>query len=71
MATNRIFEIMDFESDVQNFKVDFKVATKRYGREFISIVKAMWEANDGVQTEEEFCEMNCNMPKGFFENKIR
>lgn len=68
---NRIFEIVDFESDEQNFNVTFKVATKKYGRDFIELVKAMWEANDEVQTEEEFCKMNCNMPKPFFEKVIK
>ena len=68
---NRILEIMDFESDENNFTVDFQVATKKYGRDFIETVKAMWEANCGIQTEEEFCKMNCNMPKPFFEKVIK
>jgi len=28
-------------------------------------------ANEGVQIEEEFCKMNTNMPKGFFEKVIK
>jgi len=71
MAKNRIVEILDFESDNQNFKTSFKNATKRYGKEFISFVKAMWEANDGILSEDEFCKMNCNIPKGFFNNVIK
>lgn len=67
---NRIIEAIDFESDTQNWKFDFKHMSKRYGREFIDTVRAMWQANDGIQTEEEFCEMN-GMPKGFFENVIK
>ena len=62
---------MDFESNTQNFTVTFKVATKKYGRDFIKTLKAMWEANEEVQTEEEFCKINCNMPKQFFEKVIK
>ena len=71
MATERIIEAMDFESDTSNWKFDFKKMSKQHGREFIEIITAMWEANDGVQTEEEFCKMNSNMPEGFFKNVIK
>jgi len=67
---NRIFEILDFESDTKNWNSDFKIISKKYGRDFIDIISAMWAANDGVQTEEEFCEMN-GLPKPFFENVIK
>ena len=66
----RIFDIIDFESDDKNFTMDFKKASKKIGKEFIEIIQVMWSVNDNVQTEEEFCEMN-NIPKGFFENKIK
>lgn len=67
---NRIFEITDFESDDKNFKVNFKIASKKYGKDFISTMAAMWAANCGVQTKEEFCNMNCDMPVGFFDKVI-
>jgi len=67
---NRIFEIVDFESDDKNFTMDFKKASKKIGKDFIETIQAMWATNGGAQTEEEFCEMN-NIPKGFFENKVK
>jgi len=67
---NRIFEIVDFESDDKNFTMDFKKASKKIGKDFIETIQAMWAANGGAQTEEEFCEMN-DIPKGFFENKVK
>ena len=67
---NRIFEITDFESNDKNFTMDFKTASKKIGKTFIETIQTMWVANGGSQTEEEFCEMN-NIPKGFFENKIK
>jgi hypothetical protein len=65
-----IMECMDFESDTKNWNQPFEYMCKFCGKEFIDIVKAMWQANDGVQTEEEFCEMN-NIPKSFFEKVIK
>ncbi len=60
---------MDFESDTRNFKYPFKVMTKKYGKDFIETVKAMWQANGGSQTKQEFCEMN-DLPESFFEKVI-
>ena len=64
-------EAMDCESDTSNFKYDFTHMTKKYGRAYITFCQAMWQANEGVQTEEEFCKMNGNMPMKFFENTIK
>ena len=66
----RLAEVMDFDSDDANFRVAFKKLTKKYGREFIAYSKAAWEANDGL-SEEEFCRLNGNMPKGFFDRKVK
>jgi hypothetical protein len=55
---NKFEDTIDFESDTKNWKYSFKIMTKKYGREFISTLKAMWEANGGGQTEDEFCSMN-------------
>lgn len=68
--SKRIIEAMDFESDTKNWIYPFERMTKMYGRDFIEIVRAMWIANCGGQTEEEFCEMN-GIPKKFFENVIK
>lgn len=56
--SDRIIEAMDFDSDDKNWKFSFKVMTKKYGRDFIEILKAMWSANGESQSEIEFCEMN-------------
>lgn len=70
MAINRILEAMDLESNTKNWKYPFKTMTKKYGRDFIEMVKAMWEANGDSQTEEEFCSMN-DITRDFFEKVIR
>ena len=41
-----------------------------YGKDFIDIIKTMWDINDDVQTEDEFCKMN-GLPKSFFEKNIK
>jgi len=64
----RFLETIDFESDINNFKYDFKIMSKKYGQAFISYCKTMWEVSN--QTIEEFCIMNANMPHGFFNNII-
>jgi hypothetical protein len=70
-AWDNFMTIVDFESDDTNFKIGFKEITKKYGRAYIEYCKSMWEANEGIQSEEEFCKMNGNMPIGFFNNKIK
>jgi hypothetical protein len=67
---NRILEAMDFESDTKNWKGDFTSLSRRYGRDFIETLKAMWQANGGSQTEKEFCEMN-NLPENVFQRVIK
>ena len=66
----RINEAFDFESDDRNFNYSFKVMSQKYGKEFIDTIKAMWEANGGCQTAEEFCAMN-DVPKSFFEKQCK
>ncbi len=70
-AWNKFIDSIDFDSDTNNYKYDFKIMTKKYGNAFIECCKAAWMANEGVQIEEEFCKMNTNMPKGFFEKVIK
>lgn len=67
----RIHEVIDYDSDDQNFTVDFKTLTKKYGPEYIAICQAMWQANEDVMTEDEFMKMNGNMPRGFFEKVVK
>jgi hypothetical protein len=50
----RINEAMDFRSNDK--WIDFGIL-KKYGRDFIAILKVMWSDYD-AQTQEEFCEMN-------------
>jgi hypothetical protein len=70
-AWDNFMESIDFESDVNNFKQPFNMMTKKYGQAFIAYCKAAWEANEGIQTEEEFCKMNADMPTSFFEKAIK
>ncbi len=67
---NRILEALDFESNDKNFKYDFKTMTKKYGRDFIELLKALWSVNDNVLTEEEFCKLN-NIPLDFLNKTIK
>lgn len=66
-----IENIIDFENDDKNFTMDFTKAGKKVGRDFIEMIQAMWASNGGSQTEEEFCKMNGDIPKGFFDNKVK
>jgi len=65
-----IMECMNFESDTKNWNEPFKNMCKFCGKEFIEILRSMWSANNGIQTEDEFCEMN-DIPKSFFEKTIK
>jgi hypothetical protein len=44
--------------------------SKKYGKEFIALLQALWQINEGVQTKVEFCEMN-GLPPLFFEKVIK
>jgi len=70
-AWDNFLSAFDYESDVSNFKYDFKVMTKKYGQAYMTFCKAQWSANEGVQTEEEFMKMNGNMPRSFFEKVVK
>ena len=70
-AWDNFLSAVDFESDTNNFKYDFETMTKKYGQAFMVYCKATWKANCGVQTEEEFCKMNANMPIGYFQKVIK
>jgi len=70
-AWMKFCDIIDTESNTSNFKIGFQDITKKFGAAYIEYCKAMWEANDGVMTEDEFIAMNGNMPKSFFENRIK
>lgn len=67
---NFIENAMDPESDTSNFKHPFKVLTKKYGQAYIVFCKAMWEANEGVMTQDEFMVMNGEIPRVFFDKVI-
>jgi hypothetical protein len=70
MTVNRIIEAIDFESNTFNWKYSFKIMCSKYGKDFIETIKAMWSANGGGQTEDEFCTMN-SLPISFFNNHIK
>ncbi len=64
-----IISVIDFESDTSNFKVNFKVLTKKYGKSYIELCKLMWSTNNDVLTVDEFCKLNGEIPINFF-NKV-
>lgn len=64
-----INETMDFESDELNFKFDFNILTRKYGKAYISYISAAWAANDNILTVEEFCNLNGEIPMQIF-NKL-
>ena len=70
-AWNNFMTSFDYESNVSNFKFDFKTMTKKYGQAYMEFCKSQWSANDGVQTEEEFMKMNGDMPKSFFDKVVK
>lgn len=70
MNRKDITEAIDFESDEKNFKYPFKTMTKKYGKDYIDIIKALWESNGGGQSDEEFCKMN-DLPSDFFYKNIK
>lgn len=70
-AWDKFLEAVDFESDTNNFKYDFKIMTKKYGQAYMEWCRNSWESNYGVQTEEEFCKMNANMSISYFIKVIK
>ncbi len=63
-------DAFDMESDVQNFKYEFKTITKKYGRQYMEFCRAAWTTCKDIMTVGEFCTMNAGMPVGFFRAKI-
>ena len=45
--------------------------TKKYGQAYMEWCRNIWNNNEGVQTEEEFCKMNANMSIKYFEKVIK
>ena len=54
-----------------NVSLPFKKLTKKFGLAYIDYLKASWQANDACLTVEEFCAINGNVPKGFFDKKVK
>jgi hypothetical protein len=69
-AWDNLIKTIDFESDKSNFKYPFKVMTKKFGQAYIVFCRVMWEANEGVMSDDEFIAMNGEMPKSFFKKVI-
>lgn len=79
-AHNRLLTALTF-ADEKAWKYPFAKMCKNYGKVFIEMLQASWAANHSIMrdsrvvigdylTEEEFCYYN-DLPKGFFENKIK
>ncbi len=67
-------EAMNEEFDDEsgsNFNLGFKRLTKKYGSQYIEYCKAAWNANDGILSEDEFCQINGGIPKGFFNGVVK
>ena len=67
----RVFEVIDFNDELNNFTISFKELTKKYGMEYIVFCQSMWGANENIMSEDEFMKINGDMPKSFFENTIK
>jgi hypothetical protein len=59
------------KNSCSNFRYDFGTLTKKYGRAYIKYCQCAWEASGGEMGEEEFCQINGNIPYGFFAKKIK
>lgn len=70
-AWDNFLKAIDWESNTSNFKYDFKIMSKKYGMAYIEYCKAMYNANKDIQSDDEFCQMNGNMPIGFFNKVIK
>jgi len=70
-AWRNFMKSVDFESTESNFKYEFKDMSKRYGQAYIEYCRAAWIANDNILTEEEFRQINGDIPEGFFNNIIK
>lgn len=81
-ARKRLLLALTFADD-KAWKYPFAKMCKNYGKVFIEMLQASWALNlesmkyckeaslgYGYLTEEEFCYYN-DLPKGFFENKIK
>lgn len=68
---DKFIDTIDFNSEVNNFKLDFKNMTKKCGQQYIDYCINSWLTNFDILSEEEFCRINANMPLDFFKNKIK
>lgn len=62
-------EAVDFGSDRSNFRFDFATLTRKYGNAYIAYCRAAWSASE--LSEEEFIQLNGQMPRKFFDSRIR
>ena len=69
-AWDNFMEAVDFESNTNNFKYEFKVMTKKYGQAYMEWCRNVWEINEGTQSKEDFCKMNANMLISYFDKVI-
>ena len=59
------------EDGDSNVRLPFKKMSKKFGLAYIEYLQAAWKANAGCLTEDEFCEINGGVPRGFFDKKVR
>lgn len=63
--------VIDTESETSNVKGEFVAISKKHGAAYIDYLKSAWICNKDFMSEEEFCRINGNVLKSFFENKIK
>jgi hypothetical protein len=52
-------------------KLSFEKLSKTYGTAYLQYVYSAYSGNGGCMTDEEFCQYYGNIPKGFFDKKIK
>lgn len=54
-----------------NTRFPFSTMSKKFGLAWLEYCKVAWQANEGCMSEDEFCKINGEIPRKFFETKIK
>lgn len=66
-----VTNFVDSESDVSNVKGTFSTISRTQAVPYYEFLKAQWICSRDHMTEEEFCKMNGDVPKKFFDGNIK
>lgn len=69
IPSGRINQAMDFENNDKNWLFPFERMCKFYGKDFIEIIKVLWQVSKETMNEEQFCFIN-DLPMSFFQKHI-